>query len=454
MPAFKSITSRIISLHVIAIGAASVVMPLALYWLLSSTAADLQHRSLRENAETLIRYLVPRPDGGWALDLPAGIRELYSASYGRYAFDIVDANGQVLFSSTRGRSGIFPETRLRPTAVFFQWRRGTAQLYGGTIPEVVAGRPVWVQIAQDLAHRDVLIDDIVADFFYRVGWITVPILLLLLAIDIVIFHRALRPVLRASELAEAIGPARIDLRLPTAGLPREVLPLVKAINQALDRLERGFRLQQEFTADAAHELRTPLTVLRTRIDTLADPRLARALRADIDGMTRLVNQLLDSAEIESFVLDPTDTADLSNIGGEVVALVAPLALAEGKEVALIGEAGPVSVQGNPEALFQAVRNVVDNAIRHTPRGGAVTIEIDGSGSIRIHDNGPGVPESERDLIFRRFWRRDRRQPGSAGLGLSIVARIVDAHGGSVSVSSSPTGGAVFALNFPLRRPAG
>ncbi len=422
---FKSIISRIISLHVIAIGITSICMPLALYWLLSSTATDLQHRALRDHAETIARYLEAGPDGAWSLRLPAGLEELYSESYGRYAYAVLDGAGKTLFSSLADH----------------------AVIYGASIPKQVGGRTVWIQVAQDLSHRDVLIDDIVADFFPRVGWIILPILLLLLAIDIAIFRRALRPVLKASDTAQTISPARTEVRLPTADIPREILPLVSAVNQALERLEHGFRTQREFTADAAHELRTPLTVLRARIDTLADQRVREALRQDIAGMSRIVSQLLDIAELESFVVDPAEQADLQSVCAEVASFMAPLALAQDKSIALTGAKGPVWIKGNPETLFQAIRNLAENAIHHTPAGTTVEIEVTEPGVARVLDDGPGVPESERQVIFRRFWRRDRRRSGNAGLGLSIVSRIVEAHAGSIAVESRAGGGAVFSVSF-------
>ena len=125
-----------------------------------------------------------------------------------------------------------------------------------------------IQIGQDLAHRDVIIDDIVTSFIPKVAWITFPILLVLLIIDIVIFRRALETVRRASTTAAAIGPQRTEVRLPEQQMPAEISPLVHAVNQALDRLEAGFQAQRDFTADMAHELRTPLAIMRARVDSL------------------------------------------------------------------------------------------------------------------------------------------------------------------------------------------
>ena len=306
---------------------------------------------------------------------------------------------------------------------------------------------VWVQVAEDLAHRDVIIDDIVADFFKRVGWITLPMLLFLLAIDIAIFRRALRPLLKASEMAKEITPRRTDVRLSPQNIPREILPLVQAVNQALDRLAAGFRVQREFTADAAHELRTPLTILRARIDALVDRSIATALHKDIEGMARIVSQLLDIAELETLSIDPSEKADLRAICAEVAELAAPLALAQHKSIALSGTENPVWIHGNPEMLSRAVRNLVENAINHSPSGTSVEIVVEAGGTVHVLDEGPGIKDDDREMIFRRFWRQDRRRAGSAGLGLSIVQRIADAHAAIITVENRPTGGADFSLSF-------
>src|SRR5262249_45170215 len=161
-----------------------------------SAADDLHHRALREHADSLARYLVAKPDGSWELHLPPGLQELYSTAYGRYGYAVLDDAGHTLFSSLDDRSPIFPAVTRYSQVAFLETRHGDAQLYGASIPNEIGNRKIWIQVAEDLAHRDVLIDDIVADFFRRVGWVTLPILLLLLAIDIAIFRRVLRPVVQ------------------------------------------------------------------------------------------------------------------------------------------------------------------------------------------------------------------------------------------------------------------
>lgn len=445
---FKSIFARTIFLHVIAVVIVSIVMPIALYWLLNAETKSLHDRVMREQADAIARYVVLRPDGHWALDLPPSLQDVYSKAYGRYAYSIVDETGHVLFSSLGEPLPIFPSDAHSSDLVFLETPRGEDTISGASLPKQIGGRTIWVQVAENLGHRDALTDDIVANFLIRVGWITLPMLLLLLAIDIVIFRRAMRPLLQASQQAKTIGPTRTDVRLPMNGIPTEIQPLVLAVNQALDRLEQGFRVQREFTADAAHELRTPLAVLRTRLDTLSDKRATEALRQDVEGMSRIVGQLLDIAESDTFIVAPSDKADLHGVCAEVVEAVVPLAIAQGREICLDAADEPVWVRGNPDMLYRAVRNLVENAIYHTPQGTAVELVVKSEGTITVLDQGPGIQEGEREFLFRRFWRRDRRRAGSAGLGLSIVRRIADAHMASVIVENRRGGGASFTLRFP------
>ena len=437
---FKSIISRIVILHVIAVAITSILMSLALSWLLNLATNNIHNKAMEEQATSLAHHLVAQADGSLSLELPPDLLGLYSQPYGRYSYAVVDDSGNALFSSLKDQAPIFPADPRAAAVQFLETRKGDAAISGASIRRVVGTKTVWIQAAEDLANRDVLIDDIVADFFKNVGWITLPILLVLLATDIAIFRRALLPLRQASEIAQQIGPARTDVRLPVDDIPSEVRPLV-SVNQALDRLDQGFRVQREFTADAAHELRTPLTILRTRVDTLEDQRIAIALHQDIEAMSRIVGQLLDIAELDAFMIDPLETADLRGVCAEVAEFIAPLALEQGREIALLSADMPMWVKGNAEMMKRAIRNLAENAIKHAPPDTVVEFVVEENGTVRVRDRGPGISEEERELIFRRFWRRDRSQQGSTGLGLSIVQRIVELHGATIAVENRVSGGA-------------
>lgn len=449
MPRFRSIISRIVILHVVAVAITSILMSLALSWLLSYATDNIHNQAMKKQALALAEHLKVQLDGNLQLKLTPDLQGLYSQPYGRYSYAVVDDKGRVLFSSLKDRTALFPVDEESRDVTFLQRNRGDATVSGASIKRVVGGLTVWVQAGEDLDNRDVLTDDIVADFFRSVGWIILPILLILLAIDIAIFRRALKPLRQASQIAEKIGPLRADIRLPTKEIPSEVRPLVLAVNQALDRLEEGFRVQRDFTADAAHELRTPLSILRTRMETLEDQQVSKALLNDIEGMTRIINQLLDIAELDSFVVDPSEEADLRMVCTEVLEFLAPLALTQGKEVALVGTSQPVMVRGNAEMLNRAIRNLAENAIRHTSPRSTVEFVVEEDGRISVLDDGPGISDEERDFIFQRFWRRDRGMAGSTGLGLPIVQRIAQLHAATITLTNREPRGACFSIKFAL-----
>ncbi|TMJ25378.1 MAG: sensor histidine kinase [Alphaproteobacteria bacterium] len=426
-------------------------MPLALYYLLNQAANGLHRDALRSQAFTIASFLRPQPDGGITLDIPSEVRPLYSGDYGLYAYSVLDTDGKVLFSSRPDGKPLFEHDEQAVRDWYVRRRSTGTTLFGVSVARPIGEHMYFVQVGQDLAHRDVIIDDVVTQFFPRVAWITFPMLLLLLLIDIVIFRRALASVTEASAAAASVGPQRTDVRLPEEAVPSEIAPLVHAVNQALDRLEGGFRAQRNFTADMAHELRTPLAIVRARVDSLEPGLLRDQLRADLVNMTRTVNQVLDIAELENFLVGADARADLHEVCTDAVAFMAPLAVERGQTIALTGAQGPVWVRGHTEALFRAVRNLIENAIRHTPAGISIEVEVGEDGQVRVLDDGPGVPAADRESIFRRFWRRDRSKADSRGLGLAIVARVAEAHEGSVSVEERPGGGSIFILRLNMGR---
>jgi signal transduction histidine kinase len=260
-------------------------------------------------------------------------------------------------------------------------------------------------------------------------------------------RRALAPLKQVSRVAEKIDSATADTRLPTRYVPTELVPLVNAINLALDRLEHGLMRQREFNANAAHQLRTPLAVLSANIQTMQDKTTAAKLIYDIEQMSRIVNQLLLVARLETTSHLSNEPIDLLAIATDVATNLAPLAIASGRHLEILNGTGPILVQANAEALRAALSNLVENALCHTPPETTVSIRLTQQPTVEVVDCGPGVPADKRDQIFERFWKGDRNGKG-AGLGLAIVKHIMTALQGSVSISDNPGGGAAFTLRFP------
>lgn len=295
--------------------------------------------------------------------------------------------------------------------------------------------------------NDELAHALLGEFVSDIAWLIPVIALAALIMAVVTLRRGLAPLLRISALAGYIGPQRTDIRLPESELPSEIKPLVRAFNQGLDRLDTAFEQQRRFTANAAHQLRTPLALLSANLDLLEGNGEIVALRADAARMTRLVNQLLRVARLEAQPLDVSSRVDLAACAHRAVSALAPLAISQGRELALSGAGQPIYTRGNTDGIEEALRNLIENGLAHTPVEGVVTITVDPTGLIAVADQGPGVSEGDQAHLFERFWRGSNASSEGAGLGLSIVAEIMQFHGGRVSVDTGPCGGAMFTLVF-------
>ncbi len=232
-------------------------------------------------------------------------------------------------------------------------------------------------------------------------------------------------------------PRRAGGRLPSTDVPSEVIPLIVAFNSILDRLEKQFQARQRFLIDAAHELRTPIAIMQTRIEGMTEGDDQRRLMGDVERLGVTAEQLLDF-ERNDQAGDRPETIDLVEICRNVVADLAPLAIAAGYEISFQSETDVLECQGSSSALPRAVSNLVSNAIDHGGNGGMILISVSWDRRIAVSDQGPGIPQSQQELVFEPFYRITPRSKG-AGLGLSLVKQIVSNHHGRVEVESSSTG---------------
>ena len=277
---------------------------------------------------------------------------------------------------------------------------------------------------------------------------------------------AMRPVDQMTQAARAIGRTTdFSRRLPEPAQQDELGRLARTFNEMLDQLAEAYGTQKRFLADASHELRTPLTVIRTSVESLrrgmdADPverdETLRAIARESERMGRLVADLLTLARADAGQAIERRHLELDALVLEVYSQ--EQTLADGVQLQL-GEWDQIAVEGDPDRLKQVMLNLVDNALRYTPRGGTVTLDLLRRGDeavFRVRDSGPGIPDEHLPRIFDRFYRVDlprTRGIGGTGLGLAIAREVAEAHGGRIEVESRVGEGTTFSLVLPVEQVA-
>jgi signal transduction histidine kinase len=260
-----------------------------------------------------------------------------------------------------------------------------------------------------------------------------------------VVRRALASVETVVGAASRIDPEARNSRLPIHGVPKEIGPLVSAVNDALCRLDNGYAELRRFTARAAHELRTPLAILRIHLDELPDTEAKRAVLGDVRRLTTLVDQLLSLARFRARA-DQKSKIDLVPLARRVVADRAPIALSQKVQLEFSASANGVAIRGDPSSLESAISNLIDNAIAHSTPGQVVQVHVSAQKRITVIDHGEGLTKADLSTIFKPFYRSTSSRRGY-GLGLAIVQEVVELHGGTMVVEETPSGGATFKLEF-------
>ena len=270
--------------------------------------------------------------------------------------------------------------------------------------------------------------------------------LIAMAVAIPFFTRAVKPIARE---AETIGPHAPERRLGEDNAPKELLPLVRGFNSALDRLEDELGRRKRFISDAAHELRTPLAVVALQVESLADSEEKDELHQGLKRLTDIVTQMLDLQRL-SMSESSFEPVDLAKLARSIVADLAPMAIAKGYELALEAPDMSVGVRGNELAIQRALTNLIANAIIHGHNGGQISVEVTTERTVTVADDGPGIEDHLRDRIFDPFCQGNQ-SAGGCGLGLHLTRQIMATHGGTVDLLPSPRG-ATFRLSFPAAAP--
>jgi two-component system sensor histidine kinase TctE len=312
--------------------------------------------------------------------------------------------------------------------------------------------PVVVQLAEQTGRRNELARGIFKSIVLP-QMVMIPLMVFLMWWGL---KRGTRPLLRlrdalTSKEAEDMRP------LEAKGQPEEVVPLVHAFNDMLDRAGRAGEAQRRFIANAAHQLRTPLAGIRLQAELAArqsDPAATREAMARIaeaiERTSHLVNQLLSLARSESGAALAFAPCDLDRIAGKALEAAVPAAQAKGIALSFDAPSDAVTLDGHAELLRELAFNLIDNAVRYTPPGGSVNVRVTGGDTpeLVVADTGPGIPEAERALVFERFYRAVGSGGSGSGIGLAIVKEIANRHGATIEVGAPESGtGAVFRVRF-------
>jgi two-component system OmpR family sensor kinase len=406
---------------------------------------ELHQRTVYDLTNHVARELPPVATRWEIEETVARTNPIFARYPDAYDWAVLDRNGDLVAGS---HPGSFERTAFPPGLPPDEWSSPCGEQCWEAGKTYRSGDAVWHVVA--VAHKDpagllwwLVLDEVLMHIILPI----LPFSVLILFATTGIINRILVPLHDLAAQARRVHSLHDIRPLDATGSPIEVADLVQSLNTALGGLRDSIERERSFLMDASHALRTPLAAVKARLELDGQHVDVRRLRGDIDALVRLTSQLLASANAERLVLDPHAIADLRAIAHTVVSDMTPLAMRAGVDLGLAAN-GPAEIRGDMDAISHALKNLVENALKFTPRGCAVTVEVSADPPrISVIDQGPGVPSARRTEIFARHSRARFGDGNGAGLGLSIVKRICNAHGGSTLVLDAPGGGSIFVMTF-------
>lgn len=419
-----------------------------LYFEFRDGLMGLEGQSIAVQVQDLRASIVSETDPP-RLALPPSLQEFYAQPETLNGYQLLRADGTLLESGGFSAHYLPLPVAEGSGQVVMQWE--TDPLSGNRVLAAALNLDegqgqYWLRVVRNLEDKESLVAQLM---FGALDELFPPIALLLIAaigVVVVTVLSSLRPLRTVSDQAAALSLSRLDERLHARNLPRELVPLVQAVNSSLDQLEADYRVQREFTANAAHELRTPLATLRARLESRFSARELCDVTLEIEQLSRLLEQLLCLARLDSQEQLQFATFDAHAVAMEVARELAPIALESEHYVTAATPDASVPAHGNATLTRLVFRNLIENAIQYTPPGTSITLSAD-SATVIIADDGPGIAGHVAASLFERFRRGPNASGPGAGLGLAIARCIMERQGGRLSHDTTAPGGARFVVEF-------
>jgi signal transduction histidine kinase len=449
----RSLAAQLLCTYVAALMLTTCFIACVIWFKFGQDGSATTQAQLRKTADLLHQSIRFDPDGRpiVAVPLPRDLSWVYHDFAGDLKYRVLDASGGVISSSEHDAAALAPSGQpFDPTLGSFTLVSGGETLYVRTEPMVHGAKTYYIQVAITgrlaALARSLVAHLLVSD---TVRFAVASVVLFTVAVYFTL-RKVLMPLRETSAAAARIDAYNISKRLSTRKLPIEFLPVVDAFNLTLDRLEKGYAVQRAFLAGAAHELKTPLALIRAQID-MEGTTDREVLLHDLDLMARQVNQLLhlaEASEAQNYVFEIVDVAAVAE---DVVDYLRRLTEPREVYVDIRCAQSIPTLQADRGALFMLLKNLVENAVQHSPVGGVVAVTVD-SDHLCIRDEGPGIAVAELPKLFTRFWRGPTRRNDGAGLGLSICQEIAAAHKWDLAARSTGHG-AEFMLSFRVNTAA-